>query len=223
MHWNEEHAEETIAIPEDVIDLVFEIRCKTLPVDHAYALFEGLAPLLPWLRDEPFAGIHPIHVAESSHGWTRPEGPDDLLHLSRRTALILRVPQGRVDEAMSLVGRTISVAGHELQIKGTTVRHLSPGTTLFSRRVVSETHETEEDFVKRTLDALHRMGVHPKKILPGREGLIRTPGERLRVRRLSVEVTKVAEAFALQRHGIGPYRHLGCGIFIPHKAMAPKH
>lgn len=223
MYWNEEQSEEPVTIPEDVVDLVFEIRCKTLPVDHAYALFEGIAALLPWLADEPLAGIHPIHVAESSHGWTRPEGPNDLLYLSRRTALVLRLPHDRVEEAMALAGKTIFVAGHELQIKGATVRRLIPATTLFSRRVVAGEHETEQDFVERALDALRGMGVQPKKILPGREGILRTPGERLRVRRLSVEVSGEAEAFMLQKRGIGPYRHLGCGIFIPQKTMAPKH
>ena len=40
---------------------------------------------LPWMVDEPQAGIHLIHGAESGNGWIRPQEPDALLILSRRT------------------------------------------------------------------------------------------------------------------------------------------
>ena len=45
--------------------------------------------------DEEGAGVHPIQVAISAHGWERPAGADDLLHLSKRTRLVIRIPRHR--------------------------------------------------------------------------------------------------------------------------------
>jgi hypothetical protein len=47
----------------------------------------------------------------------RPENAGDLLCLSRRTKLVLRVPRGRIDAAQVLVGRQLDVAGHALRVE----------------------------------------------------------------------------------------------------------
>ena len=219
MYWKEEKDEENATIPEDVVDLVFRIRCASLPVDHAYALYEALAPLIPWLEHEAGAGIHPIHVAESAHGWMRPEKPDDLLHLAQRTRLVLRLPVARVEDAKCLTGNTVLVAGHELRISNAEIRQLSTSTSLFSRRVVIREDEKEQDFVHRMHAELQEAGINAKKLLPGREHHIRTPSGIVCTHRLSVEGMSIAESFRLQRTGLGPYRYLGCGIFIPQKPM----
>lgn len=219
MHWEEEKPEETILTPDTVFDLSFAIQCKTLPVDHAWALFAALSPLLPWLEADPVAGIHPLHVAESAHGWQRPEEPDALLHLSRRTKLVLRLPCERLDEAKKLTGNTVSVAGHAMTIGEASTQALSRSTSLFARRVVIEESEDEQAFLHRQIDALHAMGVQPKKLLPGLSHTLQTPQGCLCGRLLSVEGLSLEESFILQINGLGPARHLGCGIFIPHKPL----
>ena len=104
MFWQESR-EETRAVPDDVVDIVYQINCRALPVDHAWALSQAVRAVLPWFADEPAAGVHPIHVADSGNGWMRPENAGDLLCLSRRTKLVLRVPRQRIDAAQALVGR----------------------------------------------------------------------------------------------------------------------
>jgi CRISPR-associated protein Cas6 len=220
MYWQDEKEEESVPIPEDVVDLTFRIRCASLPVDHAYALYEALAPLIPWLAHETGAGIHPIHVAESAHGWMRPEKPNDLLHLAHRTRLVLRLPATRLEDARNLTGHTVMVAGHELRIYKADVRPLSAGTSLFARRVVIREDEEEQEFVHRMYAELQETGIYAKKLLPGKEHQIRTPSGIIRVHLLSVEGMSVTESLLLQRTGLGPYRYLGCGIFIPQKPMA---
>lgn len=220
MHWVEEKDDENAPIPEAVVDLAFSIRCRALPVDHAYDLYAALAPLLPWLEHEPLAGIHPLHVAETAHGWVRPQKPEELLHLSRRTKLVLRLPAERVAEARTLEGRHLRVGRHGMILCEATQLRLSRSRSLFSRRVVIGDEESEEAFVQRLLEEMRAIGVRPKKILPGLAHSLRTPQQRLCTRLLSVEDLTLEESFVLQMRGLGGYRHLGCGIFIPHKPLS---
>lgn len=220
MHWVEEKDDENAPIPDAVVDLAFSIRCRALPVDHAYDLYAALAPLLPWLEHEPLAGIHPLHVAETAHGWVRPQKPEELLHLSRRTKLVLRLPAERVAEARTLEGRHLRVGRHGMILCEATQLRLSRSRSLFSRRVVIGDEESEEAFVQRLLEEMRAIGVRPKKILPGLAHTLRTPQQCLCTRLLSVEDLTLNESFALQMRGLGGYRHLGCGIFIPHKPLS---
>jgi hypothetical protein len=34
---------------------------------------------------------------------------------------------------------------------------------------------------------------------------------------LMIADLEIEESVRLQQSGLGPYRHLGCGVFIPHK------
>jgi len=46
-------------------DVQFDLAGHELPEDHGFALFEELARHLPWLRETPEAGVHPVHGAPS--------------------------------------------------------------------------------------------------------------------------------------------------------------
>ena len=117
MYWQEENDENSYTVPDDVVDLAFKIDCTALPVDHAWSLSEGIRAQLPWFPDEENTGLHPIHGAESGNGWSRPAQANDLIYLSHRTPLILRLPKGRIDDAMQLAGKTMEVVGNKIQIK----------------------------------------------------------------------------------------------------------
>jgi CRISPR-associated protein Cas6 len=220
MHWEAEPDEEHTAVPEAVVDLVFDIRCRALPVDHAWDLFAAIAPHLPWLESEPLAGIHPLHVAESAHGWQRPQHPDALLNLSRRTRLVLRLPAERVGAARRLEGKHLRVGRHGMIVCEATTLPLSRSHSLFSRRVAIGEDESEEAFVGRLIEEMRAIDVRPKRILPGLAHSLRTPQGKLCTRLLSVEEMSLEESFRLQMQGLGTHRHLGCGIFIPHKPLS---
>ncbi|MFZ1907922.1 MAG: type I-MYXAN CRISPR-associated protein Cas6/Cmx6, partial [Burkholderiales bacterium] len=49
-------------------DLRFELRGERLPLDHGQALAEAVSEHLPWLADEPAAGIHAVRGAAMSGG-----------------------------------------------------------------------------------------------------------------------------------------------------------
>lgn len=217
MYWQEENKDQHYVVPDDVVDLVFQIECRALPVDHAWALSQAVRAALPWLEQEPTAGVHPIHVAESGNGWMRPENAGDLLCLSRRTKLVLRVPRPRVDAARALAGRQLDVAGHALRVGQATLRRLSAITTVFSRYVVSADGLDETAFLQATLRELQVFGVHPKKMLCGMEKVIVTPERPVHTRSLMLASLTRLESVTLQQRGLGPQRLLGCGLFIPHK------
>lgn len=217
MYWQENKETTPVIIPDSIVDAVFSISCRHLPVDHAYSLSQAVLNVLPWLVDEANTGIHPIHVAESGNGWMRPENADDLLHLSKRTKLVLRLPLMRIEDANELVGKTLDIAGNACTINKMTHRLLSDQTTLFSRYVVSETGDDEAAFMDLILEQLHALDIKPTKMLPGREHTIATPDGIILARSLMLAELEIEESIRLQQEGLGSKRHLGCGIFIPHR------
>jgi len=202
---------------DDVVDAVFEIECRSLPVDHAYALSQAVQAALPWFMDEPHAGLHTVHGAASGAGWIRPEGEEALLQLSRRTRLVLRLPAERLREAAALTGRTLDVSGYPIRVGGLTTRPLVRIASLFSRGVLFEGATEEADFLAAAAGALRAFGIEAGTLLCGRETTLATPQGALATRSLMVTVATPAQSLALQRHGLGEGRKLGCGVFIPHK------
>lgn len=220
MYWEEDEKTEEITAGDDVVDLVFSLNGRCLPVDHIFALSQAVQEILPWLSDEPEAGLHTINVATSGNGWIRPEDPNALLHLSKRTRLELRVPAHRVNDAKKLEGAKLDVAGNSLEIKTATERSLKKLTTLFTRALATDTDIAgEEQVLDWIYGQLKALDIKPRKMMCGTEGFIETPETRIRTRSLMIADLEVEESLRLQQKGLGPYRHLGCGLFIPHKGI----
>ena len=115
MFWQEDNKKDTITSSDKVVDLSYKLDCKQVPTRHAWELAQALYEVLPWLKDEPEVGIHQIHGATSGNGWERP--PDgELIHLSKRTRMSLRVPVSRIGDANELVGKTLDIAGHSVKV-----------------------------------------------------------------------------------------------------------
>ena len=217
MYWQETKENEHYTVPDDIVDVVYSIDCRALPVDHAYALSQAIMLALPWFAEEESAGLHTIHVAESGNGCMRPDRADALLYLSRRTKLTLRLPKYRVEDAGKLTGQTLDINGKHLRVEKSAVRPLSTITTLFSRYIVTREGTDEAVFLQDAMALFHKMGVHPKKMLCGMEHVIATPDRAIRARSLMLADLTVEESVKLQQQGFGTDRKLGCGLFIPHK------
>jgi len=219
MYWQEEQDEEQFVVPDDVIDLAFSIKCRTLPVDHAAALADAVVRELPWIDEEPEAGIHSIHTADSGNGWERPTGADEILYLSRRTKLILRMPRERADQAReALSGKTLDVEGNTMEVGKADQRLLAQTTTVYSRYVVAG-EEEENAFLARTVEELKSRRLQFKKVLCGKSFVINTADGPVTTRSLLVADMPYIDAVRLQEQGVGPHRTMGCGLFIPHKTV----
>lgn len=204
----------------DIADAVFAISCRSLPVDHAYALSQAIQAVLPWFAEEPGAGLHLIYGAASASGWMRPEGADALLQLSQRAKLALRLPRHRLDDSAGLLGHTLQIAGCPLRVDSLSVRSLSRITTLFSRCVVLADTGDEAAFLAAATDELGALGINPARMLCGRVTPLATPARTYQTRSLMLAGLTPEQSLSLQRHGLGAERKLGCGLFIPHKDIA---
>lgn len=223
MFWTEEREEDkTYKVPDDIVDLSFALRCKYLPLDHAYALSQSLQHALPWLADEDSAGVHLIHVAESGNGWYRPQCGDALLHLSRRTRMMLRVPKHRIEDARRLEGQSLDVDGHPLDVGESLIKQLSALSTLFARHVVmADAAMSEAEFLEHVVSELRALDIPVRKILCGRAHDLNTPAGPIHTQSVMVADLEPEAAVRLQQQGIGPGRKLGCGLFLPHKGIKP--
>jgi CRISPR-associated protein Cas6 len=206
--------------PADIVDAVFAISCRSLPVDHAYALSQAVQGALPWFADEAGAGLHTIHGAASGSGWLRPEGERAMLQLSRRAKLALRLPRRRLEDAAAMIGRTLQVADQPLRVDSLSVRPLSRITTLFSRSVVLEGADDEAAFLAAASRELGALGIDAARMLCGRGTPVATPARSYQSRSLMLAGLAPAHSLALQRQGLGFGRKIGCGLFIPHKDIA---
>ena len=220
MHWQEDETAAPPASGHALTELSFALDCRCLPVDHNWALAEAISNRLPWLREEPLAGVHAIHVAGSQNGWMRPEAPDALLHLSRRTRLSLRLPHARLAAARVLSGARLEVAGHAMGLGEASEKPLQAADILYARQVACEAHAHEDDFLAWAAHELGTLlGTVPRKLLPGKALAVRTPRGPIPTRSLLVADLKPEQATALLRAGLGDHRRLGLGLFIPHKGI----
>ena len=222
MHWQIEDDDRSLFVaPKNVVDLQFNIECKALPVDHAYALAAAIQPVLLWFGDDETATLHLIHGADTGNGWERPEASDELIYLSRRTKLVLRVSVERVDDAKALIGQTLDVAGNAMIISTASIRPLSTTTSLYSRYIVVEPGEDEEAFLKRIIAEIHGMGLQFQKVICGKEHALQLPEGKLVTRSMLVADIGFDDSIRLQERGVGAKMHkkLGCGLFIAHKTV----
>jgi len=115
-------------------DVVFRITCPRLFVDHAAALSQAVCEQAPLLLASQRAGVHCIHVAGSQNGWERPEAASDVLVLSKRTRLRIRVEKDDAESLIDLLtGQTLDVNGFTMHIESGHDRPLIAATTLLSR------------------------------------------------------------------------------------------
>jgi CRISPR-associated protein Cas6 len=228
MFWEEEKDENTpYEVPDTVVDLVYSIRCRSLPLDHAYSFSTAVLGHLAWIEDEELAGIHLIHGAESGNGWVRPQDPErQVLHLSHRARMTLRVPRHRVDDAHRLSGETLDIEGHRLEVGKAKEKRFSTLPNQFARYVVVPEGidlQDEEAFLSYAAEELRALGIRIRKMLCGRAHAIDHPQGGLQTRSLMVSDLEPEEAVTLQQQGIGRHKTLGCGLFIPHKGIKAVH
>ena len=222
MRWEETSDDTAVGHAADTVDVAFRLSGRWLPVDHACALRAEVVKVLPWLEEEPDAGIHSIHGAASGNGWERPgRGSGQMLPLSRRTRLLLRVPIGRAEETTALCERRLDIDGCKVVTGARQARPLTPAGTVFARYVVDQEGGDEARFVERVAAALEALSVSARKLLCGRSHRIVSAQRVLTARSLLIADLGAEESLAIQCRGIGPGRLLGCGLFVPHKDIGP--
>lgn len=177
-------------------------------MDHAWVLYQGLLSLLPWLSEEEAVGIHPVLGIHTGGG---------NMILNHRAKLVLRSPAARLNELAQLSGSTFLVSGHTLTLGASKIKPLTQHTPLYAHTVCTGTDD-EKVFTGNIISLLDAMNINsrficgkPQKFFDGEK--IAT-GYSLMLHGLPIE-----HAIRVQQQGLGLYRKLGCGIFIPHKSI----
>jgi len=197
--------------PASVVDLVFPLSGRSVPREAAQPLHAALQQELPWLAQEARAGIHPLKLVQGATA-----GPVGLL--SPRTRLLLRLPRERVLAAQALAGRTLSVDGHAVQLGEPHERELLPHATLYAYAVAAA-GEDEVAFMQTMAAELQALGVRTQTVC-GKRGDRPHAGRTLTTFSLMLHALSPADSLRMQEQGLGPYRLLGCGVFVPHKSAA---
>jgi CRISPR-associated protein Cas6 len=196
-----------------MIDLQFDLVGATIPAENAQLLSDALQRLLPWLGEDGGAGIQHLKGAETNSG-------DATLNINRRTKLFLRVPKTRVDELQQLVGQTLDLAGHPLQIGSFKTRAFSPFANIYAH-FVDTGSASEEQFVQ---DVMRELDGHFQLrcgFICGKQQTLLSGSGPLYGYSLMLHDVPPHKSLQLQDEGMGRNRLLGCGIFIPHKSIAP--
>ncbi len=232
------HAPEGPDAPEEIVEIAFRIAGGRLPTDHAWALRSAVVERLPWMENEPAAGIHPIHGAASGNGWERPDDASgQWLLLSHRTSLKLRIPARRAPEAKALCGHRLDLDMTRLDIGEARVRPLAASPTLFARHLLDEDSDAteakgdddeggnesgdEERFIARWRSSIEALTHRSPRTICGLRNRIKTPTGALPTRSLLIADLDIKASIAIRRHGFEEDTLLGCGLFIPHKSIDP--
>jgi CRISPR-associated protein Cas6 len=196
-----------------MIDVQFDLAGATIPRENAWLLSEALLAVLPWLPEDTGTGIHHLKGAESNSG-------DDKLCINRRTKLFLRAPKARLGDLERLVGQTLRLGAHTLQIGAFKTRNFSPFANIYAH-FVDTGSAGEEQFVQDVMRELDgRFQLHCGFIC-GKQQTLRGPDGALYGYSLMLHDVPPHKSLQLQDQGMGRNRLLGCGIFIPHKSIAP--
>lgn len=189
-------------------DFAFAVSGDRIEPDYPSGLHRALAAALPWLDDESQTGVHPMR------GLTPCAGS---LMVGGRTRIVLRAPTQRAADCARLEGVRLEVPA-PLLVGRVTMRELLAYPVLHSRLVVTGARD-EMDFMADVERGMAELELDCEMIV-GRRGELPTDAGRLMGFSLMLHGLSAAESLRLQEHGLGQHRKLGCGLFVPHKAIA---
>ena len=120
-----------------------------------------------------------------------------------------------------MIGQTLQVGDEAVTIGDFQIRAFTATSTLFSRHVILQEDETEDQMLERVAAEMQDMGIHLKKALCGIGHSFRFPDALVQTVSLMVADLDPQESVILQQKGVGPGRKQGFGLFIPHKGINP--
>lgn len=191
----------------EMLDLAFDLSGDILHEGYVFALWRELLRVLPWLDEEPMAGMIPLRGAASDAG----------MLLAKRSKLVLRLPATRAAQAEMLSGQQLDLGCGKLRIGKSSARPLQPYPTLHSYLV--ESAQDEVEFLAGIAARLREMEIACNWIC-GKQLTISNGDRALRGFGLVLHDLKPEASLQVQRAGIGENRRYGCGIFLPYRNIA---
>ncbi len=208
--WPEDKPEE---YTPHMIDLQFDLIGTTIPADNAQLLSDAILKRLPWLGEHAGAGIQHLKGAETNSG-------DATLNINRRAKMFMRVPKARVDDMQMLCGQTLDLQGQPLQIGNFKTRAFTPFANIYAH-FVDTGSAGEEQFVQEVMRELDGHFKLRCGFICGKQQTLQSASGPLYGYSLMLHDVPPHKSLQIQDEGLGRNRLLGCGIFIPHKSIAP--
>lgn len=191
------------------LDFAFPVAGDVIELDHAAALYRAVVAVLPWLDDEPLAGVHPVRgLTPSSVG----------MLVGGRTRIVLRVPEHRAEACAALEGADLRMPGL-LHVGCARRRELLAYPVLHSRLVVTGAQD-EPQFLRDVGAGVAELGIDCETIVGRRGELMAGPQQRWVGYSLMLHGLSAEHSLRAQERGLGLHRKLGCGLFVPHKSIA---
>ena len=198
------------------IDLVFLIMCPhAIPADHGYLLYSAVSRALPAAHEADGYGIHPIGGRQLG-GRT--------LQLTEHSRLVIRTDAEQIARFLPLAGKPLQLLDRTLRIGVPQVHSLVPAVALRSRLVTIKLAEAAsqsgeaatEAFLAAVGRKLSELGVSAEaQVSLGKRRTLRIKDKEVVGYEVLVERLAAQESLALQEHGVGGRRHMGCGLFAP--------
>lgn len=190
-----------------VIEVSIDIRGMTLPANYPFALWQALLQHTPGLGESAAVGIVPFRLSSS-------EGK---LLLTKRTKLVIRLPEALTDTIISLPGKILEIDGHRVELGSSHLRPLQPYPTLHAPLACG--CEDEVTFMQEVRTSLDAMGIGANLIC-GRRNTLKSDTHEIGGFSLVVHNLKPEESLHLQSVGLGNAQCYGCGVFLPYKAIS---
>ncbi len=202
---------------DEVVDAAFAIECRSLPVS-ASRCPQRSRRRCPGSPRNRRRGCTPCTARlRAQRAGSAPRVRTRCCSFPIAPGSCCGFPKARLRDAAALSGQTLDVAGFPMHVGRLQPRPLLRIASLFSRSVLLEGADREEDFLAAAARELGALGIATGPLLCGRDVALATPQRTYRARSLMVTVGTPAQSLALQRQGLGEARKLGCGLFIPHK------
>jgi CRISPR-associated protein Cas6 len=209
------------------LEIQFQLRGKTLPADHGYALYSAVKHLVQQLEEaQSFENI-PADVRLSSIAGVPDK--DGMIYLHRDSRMRLRCPADQVQLWYRLMqNQVLDIRGHLIRLVQPRLTLPQPSSTLKSRLVTFKLEaidhaEVPYYFLESCKRGLERLAINAQALIDS------TPEGDLARRTLKVkdkfilgygvvvEGLSDEDSLKLQWHGLGGRQHFGCGWFYPAK------
>jgi CRISPR-associated protein Cas6 len=199
-----------------VIDLSFELKKTTIPLDHGYSLFSALNRIVPALHGDRRIGVHPIRGHQSAPG---------VLSLTEGSRLRIRLPSEEIAPFIAVAGQSLNLEGHHVRVGIPRVDVLVPAANLAARLVTFRRGMDPTAFETDVRRELARMEIaaEPQLVPATRPKFAGQPlrrAIRIKERRIIGYALRVfgltaEESIRLQEEGLGGRRRMGCGVLVP--------
>lgn len=199
-----------------IVDLTFSVVCPhALPADHGYLLYSAISRALPEVHQADGFGIHPIRGRQLGGRTLQP---------TEASRLVIRTEAEHIARFLPLAGKPLQLLDRTLRVGVPEIRSLVPATTLRSRLVTIKLPQAMADssdaateaFRAAVLRQLGALGVGGSVgLCLGKRRTLRIKDKEVVGYEMLLDSLSAEESLAVQEHGLGGRRHMGCGIFVP--------